>query len=67
MQKDKRIQELTDLLYTIRNATLIGDHLIKHLDKEPCNIHLLPTILEYIFENAQKILDEYCEDKCHSG
>ena len=63
MQSDKSIQELSDLLYTIRNATLIGDYLIKHLKSDPDNIKLLPTILEYIFENAQKILDEYCEVK----
>lgn len=57
------MEELTDLLYTIRNATKIADKLIERLPQEPENKDLLPTILEYIFENSQKILDEYCVKK----
>jgi hypothetical protein len=40
------IEKLQDLMFTIRNATLIADVLIN-----TGNEILLPTILEYIHEN----------------
>ena len=46
--------EISDLLYTIRNATMIGDILIRL-----GQAHLLPTILEYLFEQSQKLV-EFC-------
>lgn len=52
---DEQIQELSDLLHTIRNATLIADILLR-LGKTD----LFPTMGEYIHENSQKIIDGYC-------
>ena len=46
---------LSEQLKTIRNLTEIADILII-LDKQT----LLPTVLEYIFLEAQDITDSYC-------
>lgn len=47
-------EEIHDLLYTISNAAVIGTILI-----DMSKGSLLPTILEYIFEQSQKLVD-YC-------
>jgi len=52
---EQQIKELQDLMFTIRNATKIADVLIN-----TGNEALLPTILEYIFENSQVVIDSYC-------
>ena len=49
------MDELKDLLDSIRNKVRIAEILIQRKDT-----HLLPTILECLYEDAQKIIDDYC-------
>lgn len=46
---------LSEQLKTIRNLTLISELLIEHQKEE-----LLPTVLEYMFEECQDIIRDNC-------
>ena len=49
------MDELKDLLESTHNKVCIAEILIGRGDA-----HLLPTILECLYEDAQKIIDDYC-------
>ena len=55
-----RLQELDGNLDTIRNFACIAKLLIKHGIATEFNIELLPSLLEAIYEHAQKLVEEYC-------
>jgi hypothetical protein len=55
---DSGIVELTELIKAIRNRCDIYD-LVQKADAA----HLLPTLLEDLFADAQTIIDEYCTER----